>query len=253
MPTLLSLEEHGDGIGDAWTVIREHANRAGLDAEVFTCPDWRVRDLVAHQGTVHRWAAAMIRGLQVDTEALEATGLAASDQLGWFDEGARDLLQALADAPDDLDVSFFLLDAPPPRRAWARRQCHETTIHGVDAMSASLRRPPRSADTWIRPRLAADGIDELLCGFVPRPRQRLRSADPLRLLVETSDTGHAWTLEIGEGPVVTTPDRVGDPDAVFTGTAAQLYLGLWNRGDEFTTTGRDVRDQWREQMRVVWT
>jgi uncharacterized protein (TIGR03083 family) len=252
MPTLLSLDEHGDGIGDAWTVIREHANRAGLDAAVPTCAGWRVRDLVAHQGTVHRWAAATLRGREVDTVSVEQAGRAAVDQLGWLDEGARDLLQALADAPDDLDVSFFLLDAPPPRRAWARRQCHETTIHGVDAMSASLGRAPLAAETWIGPRLAADGLDELLCGFVPRPRQRLRSADPLRVLVETTDTGHAWTLEIGTDPVVTTPDRVGEPDAVLTGTAAQLYLGLWNRGDELTTTGRDVRDQWREQMRVVW-
>ena len=43
-----------------------------------------------------------------------------------------------------------------------------------------------------------------------------------------------------------------DPaDAVFTGTSAQLYLGLWNRGDEITANGREsALERWREAQRV---
>lgn len=249
----LDFDEYGDGIGAAWTVLSDHAMRVGPEADVPTCPGWQVRDLLAHQAMVHRWAAATIRGARVDAEQLERAGLAAADQRAWLDEGAKDLLQALVDAPADLDAWFFLPDAPPPRQAWARRQCHETTIHAVDAMAASLGRAPRAAETWIRPRLAADGVDELLTGFAPRPRFGLHSADPMTVLVEASDTGDGWTLRLGDGPVLSTRDRAGGADATLTGTAAQLYLGLWNRGAEITAAGADVMTRWREAARVTWS
>ncbi|MGH3411649.1 MAG: maleylpyruvate isomerase family mycothiol-dependent enzyme [Marmoricola sp.] len=252
-PAAFGFEEHGHGIGDAWTVMREHANRVGPDGEVVTCPGWRVRHLVAHQGTIHRWATAHIRGeTDVDTGELERQGMAAADQLAWLDAGARDLLQALRDAPDDLAAFFFLKNAPPPKFAWARRQCHETTIHAVDAMSASLGRPPRAAETWIRPRLAADGIDELLTGFVPRRHEQVRSPEPRTVVVQADDTGDAWTLAIGPDPVVTAREGASGADTVLTGTAAQLYLGLWNRGDEVVTSGSGFLDEWRRQMHVEW-
>ncbi|HEX7738564.1 MAG TPA: maleylpyruvate isomerase family mycothiol-dependent enzyme [Marmoricola sp.] len=255
MPEILEFEEYGDGIGAAWMVLREHSNRAPRDAPVPTCPDWTMADLVAHQGTVHRWAAANLRGTpmdEVDTEAMEAEGLAAVDQGEWFDEGAKALLQALVDAPDDLAATFFLVDAPPAKFAWARRQCHETSIHAVDAMSVSLGRAPLAAETWLSPRVAADGIDELLTGFVPRPHQKVRAEQPCTVVVEATDVGRAWTMTIGPDPVVTTRERVADPDTVLSGTATQLYLGLWNRGDEFAVTGADFLRLWRDRMTVRW-
>ena len=43
-------------------------------------------------------------------------------------------------------------------------------------------------------------------------------------------------------------------DAVLEGTAAQLYLGLWNRGNEITETGPiGVLEQWRRMQRVRWS
>lgn len=252
---LLDFDAHGDGIGAAWTVLSEHALRSGPEAEVVTCPGWRIRDLLAHQGMVHRWAAAVLRGtppVEVDADAFEREGREALDQRAWLDAGAKDLLQALVDAPEDLDVPFFLADAPPARQAWARRQCHETTVHAVDAMSASLGRPPRAAETWIRPALAADGLDELLTGFAPRRRHRLRSAEPVTVLVETTDTGHAWTLRVSDNPVTTLRERTTDADVTLTGTAAGLYLGLWNRGDELAASDQGFLARWREQLRITW-
>ncbi|MFI5075466.1 MAG: maleylpyruvate isomerase N-terminal domain-containing protein, partial [Actinomycetales bacterium] len=160
MPTALTIEEHGEGIGDAWTVLRDNAARAGLWAPVPTCPGWTVRALVAHQGMVHRWAAGCLRGERADDEAcavVEREGLASPDLLAWMDEGAKDLLSTLAFAPADLDVWFFLKDSAGPRQGWARRQCHETTIHAVDAMSAARGSVPPAAETWIHAELAADG------------------------------------------------------------------------------------------------
>jgi len=276
MPTSLSFEEHGEALGDAWSVLRDNAARAGLDAAVPSCPGWRVLDLVSHQGMVHRWATGLLRGHRVDerTDEILDEGLRAPDPLGWFDEGARDLLAALALAPDDPEARFFLPDAPAGKAAWARRQCHETTIHAVDAMAAALGRVPPAAQTWLRPGLAHDGVDELLCGFVARSRVRLRSDRPYAVVVRASDTGGVWTMRVSGDPVVTTVgDRhteVGEEvDGVarvarvarvtrvtrvveIAGSAAQLYLGLWNRGDELSVSDPDFLDEWRRDVTVGW-
>ena len=248
----LDFEELGEGIGNAWAVLRDNANRVGFDAPVPTCPGWTVRHLVAHQGMVHRWATSVIRGFDLDPAAVEREGMEVRDLLGWLDEAAKGLLQALVDAPDDLDAAFFLKGSAPAKVAWARRQCHETTLHAVDARAAVLGRAPLAGETWIRPRLAVDGIDELLTGFLPRRSSRVRSAEPLTVLVEAGDTGDAWTLAVSEDPVVTTRGRVGAADTVVGGSAVQLYLGLWNRGEEITCDS-DFLAGWREVMRVRWS
>jgi uncharacterized protein (TIGR03083 family) len=256
-PPILTFAEHGEGIGDAAAVLRSNAASAGLEAAVPTCPDWSVLDLLAHQGAVFRWAAAVVRGGEAAMDpAVEAEGRAATDLLDWVDEGLVGLLNALAGAPPELTAFFFLKDAPPAREAWARRQCHECTIHAVDAMAARLGRPPTAAETWIRPRLAADGVDELLTGFVPRGKQILRSADPLTVAVRATDTGHAWALQISDQPVITTrldgAAGTARADVTLTATAVQLYLGLWNRGEEIELGGReDWLTTWREQLRIT--
>jgi len=105
----------------------------------------------------------------------------------------------------------------------------------------------------IEPALAADGVDELLTGFITRRRGELRAAEPYAVRVRATDTGHDWTVRVSDGPVVTTVGGTGDADATFTGTAAQLYLSLWNRADEISVTGRpDVLDRWRTEVRVRW-
>ncbi len=262
MPTSLTFDEHGEGLGDAWSVLRDNAARAGLDSPVPTCPGWAVRDLVAHQGMVHRWATGAVRGGRDDegTDALVDQGLASDDLLGWFDEGARDLLAALALAPDDPQMPFFLKDAAPGKAAWARRQSHETTMHAVDAMAAALGRAPSAGETWVRPPLAHDGVDELLCGFVPRRTVALRSVTPYLVVVRSTDTGGVWTMRVSSEPVVTT---AGEPAASgghartgavveVSGTAAQLYLGLWNRGDEHAVSDPAFHEAWQGMVTVHW-
>ena len=165
-----------------------------------TCPEWTVRDLVAHQGMVHRWATALVRGERPTDEevaAYETAGAAAADPLAWLGDGAAELARSITDAPDGPRGAGL-----PERRAagpgfWARRQCHETTIHAVDAMAASLGRPPRPDEVWVDPDLAGDGIDELLGGFLTRPRSRLRCDEDALLVVTPGRPdglvgGRAW-------------------------------------------------------------
>jgi uncharacterized protein (TIGR03083 family) len=254
MPTHLSLEDHVEALVHSGAALREAAAAAGLHAKVPTCPAWDVTDLVTHQGMVHRWAAANLRGdSDHDTSASEAEARAAADLFGWYSAGLAGLVDTLRATAEDAKAKVFLNDAPPARRFWARRQAHETTIHSVDAISARHGRWPTASDVDIDPPLAADGIDELLTGFITRGKGRLHSAEPCTVLVRTDDTGHAWTLRISDGPIVTTPGETGRRDVVFSGTAVQLYLSLWNRATEITTTGRsDVVDQWRSQIQIRW-
>ncbi len=201
MPTQLTTAQHLAGLSEAMRAFVRYADRAGLEAWVPTCPDWTVLDLVAHQGMVHRWAAALLGGERpTDDEvaAYEASGRGSEHPLRWLADGAAALAEAVNGASDDVEALVFLNDAPPAREFWARRQCHETTMHAVDALAASLGRPPRPDEVWIDPELAGDGIDELLGGFLTRPRSRLRCDEDALLVVAPDDLADWW--EVAHGP-----------------------------------------------------
>jgi len=256
-PLGLTLDALGEALGAASTVLRANAMAAGLDAPVPTCPDWTVLDLVAHQGMVHRWATSHLRGEPIDPpEPLEREGRESADLLGWFDDGATALLQAIVDAPDDLDALVFLEDAPAPRLFWARRQCHETTIHAVDALGARLGRPARADETWIRPAVALDGIDELLVGFVTRRRKAASPDSPARLLVRPDEADVAWLVDFAPGRPISTrrvdpasPEAVGT-DHTLAGDPVDLYLRLWSRSG--TEPVDELERSWRDAISVTW-
>jgi uncharacterized protein (TIGR03083 family) len=270
MPTELTLPQHLEGMRAALVAFVRYADRAGLRAPVPTTPDWTVRQLVAHQGMVHRWATAILRGGKGDPDAYEREGQSTTDPMEWLRDGAIDLAQAVTAAPDDLDVLVFLHDAPPAKRFWARRQCHETTMHAVDALSAALGRYPKGADTWISEEIALDGIDELLTGFVTRSKSRLRSEDPLTIGVcptasdaiasypmasHTIASDRAWVVRVSTEPAVTTVVAPDDPrctgaDVRLEGDPVALYLTLWNRSDEISAES-DVLDLWRHSP-ITW-
>src|SRR6478672_10720088 len=239
--------------------LADEADRVLLSDPVPTCPDWTVRQLVEHLGGVHRWAAAIVtRGLLQDLPAAEQTAFAAPTDGGallpWYRDGARELINALKAAPDDLRAFVFLKGAPPAKHFWARREAHETAIHRVDVLAARLGRLPTTAEASIATDFALDGIDELAAGFVPRRSSRLRTDEPFRMTIAPTDADVAWTVAVSDQPPVVT--RVADPTAhsLITGTAAALYLGLWNRGDDVAENGTvDALGHWREQVRVSWS
>ncbi|WP_083784460.1 maleylpyruvate isomerase family mycothiol-dependent enzyme [Janibacter sp. HTCC2649] len=255
----MNRESHLVALTAATDRLVRDAASAGLDAPVPTCPGWTVRDLLAHQGAVHRWATANIVGDGEgarDIEAFEREGLALADPVRWVAEGGAALVAALEAAPADLDALVFLKDAPAAREFWTRRQCHETTIHAVDALSAKLSRMPSAHLADIGATVAADGIDELLTGFLPRGKYQLRSETPMRIAVRPSDVDLAWIVEVSAEPLVSTRHTPGvaeldDVDVTFNGSAAELYLGLWNRGEEFVADDAGMLARWREFARVI--
>lgn len=256
MPTSLAFDQHLAGLERAAGRIAYHAAHTPSGALVPTCPDWTLDDLVVHQSVIHRWAEANLHG-QREGGPSEDDVRAASDRVEYFLAGYRALTAALVGADPDLDAAVFLNDAPPPRDFWARRQCHETTIHAVDALSASLGRMPEAEECAIDAQFALDGIDELLTGFVTRDETPINPGSGNTIAVVPSDGSRAWLVR-SEDKLVTTPlsPSIAAPDAdtVFSGTAAQLYLGLWNRGNEIAESGdAGVLELWRATERVTWS
>lgn len=256
MATELTLPQHLEGLRAALVAFVRYADRAGLRAPVPTTPDWTVRQLIAHQGMVHRWATAVLRGERGDPDAYEREGRSAVDPVEWLRDGAIELATAITAAPDDLDALVFLRDAPPAKRFWARRQCHETTMHAVDALSAALGRYPKGADTWISDEIALDGIDELLTGFVTRSKSGLRAEEPLTIGVCPTGSDRSWVVSVSSEPAVTAVVAPDDPrcsgaDVRLEGGPVPLYLTLWNRSDEVTAES-DVLDLWRDRSQIQW-
>ncbi|MFT3877615.1 MAG: maleylpyruvate isomerase N-terminal domain-containing protein [Propioniciclava sp.] len=260
MVEVQDFREMGEALGNACAVLRSNAASAGLDAEVPNCPGWRVRDLVTHMGVVHRWSAAFVTKSKPRPEkVVEAEAAASADLLDWFDDGMVELLNAFASAPEDLDIRFFLHDAPPPRDAWLRRMVHETTIHAADTIAARLGRSVTAAELWVPAWLAADGVDELLTGAVPRRTDPPALAVGEHVLVHATDAARAWLLTGGdERTSATRVEEVKAPliaanvDQVIEGSAAAVYLALWNRGSSVGADDAWWRG-WRERVTIVWS
>ena len=258
MTTSLTLDEHLAALEQAGERLVAVAVATGMDAPVPTCPTWKVDALLAHQAMVHRWAAANVRG--GDPAAIPSQTTIRStvaDLPAYFRAGLADLLDVLRSAPADLAANRFLNDAPPPREFWARRQAHETTIHMVDALAASLGRLPTSAEVDIGPRLAVDGVDELLRGFFTRGRSMLFDGAEFTVAVVACDLDRLWILHVAERLTVEPDGGRADGQRVectIRGTAAALYLALWNRGDEVGVEGRTgMLDHWRATQRIRWS
>jgi uncharacterized protein (TIGR03083 family) len=170
----------------------------------------------------------------------------------WFLDGHAALVAALRAAPPDLEC-FTFLRAPSPLAMWARRQAHETFVHRFDAEAA--------AGSTVVPStgLALDGVDELLTCFVTRRSSRFR-LDPARTLAVCPVEGDVrWVVEIRPDRIVTTrttPSEDLAADAAVAGTAAALYLWLWNRAPLATVEPAGdptLLTAWNDQVKITWS
>ena len=244
-----ALRTHGHALVGA-------AEAAGLDTPVPTCPTWCVRDLVAHVGGVQRWATSYVRTCDTEPPTRESQAVffdAPSDDglLDWFRAGCTELADTLAAADPAMECWSFLR-APSPLAFWARRQAHEAGIHRVDAETA------RGPVTAFEPEFAADGIDELLCGFLARRRGRLVADPPVTLAVRATDVEAAWTVAVhpDHREVTAGPGGLEGADCLVEGPASDLYLVLWNRAgtEPLDVTGdRSVLELWREKATIFWS
>jgi uncharacterized protein (TIGR03083 family) len=249
----MDVAEHTEALRREGEVLAAAAERTDLDADIPTCPDWRLRDLVRHVGGVHRWAAWNVshpspEPVNGEQEAQLMNSWPADLGLcDWFRAGHAALVETLQAAPPDVACWSFL-PAPTPLAFWARRQAHETAIHRADAESAS------GSITPVPPELGADGLDELLLRFAAR-RRTLPVDAPRTLSLRATDVAGDWLVQLGPEGIRTTRED-GDADCTVEGTASDLYLLLWNRR---RPEGLHVRgdtavlELWRGSMRIRWT
>ncbi len=278
------MAEHIDALRAEGPRLVAAVDAAGPDAPVPTCPGWVVRDLAWHLGGVHRWATGVITGGLAEPWNAELDQVVGqwpddADLSAWLAGGLAALVDTLASAAPDVDCWTFLA-APSPLAMWARRQVHETVVHRVDAQLAAATAGGRAAGlvpvpvpvpvpvaVAVDPGLAADGVDELLCGFVARRSGRLQEDPPASLAAACTDVDRGWLLGMSSTEVRTTAggvDAASGADCRVRGSAADLYLTLWNRGlavvgDRAPAAGvsvdgdRAVLDRFSDRMQVTWS
>ncbi len=259
----MDVAEHITALEREGKQFAESARGSGLDAEVPSCPGWDVRDLVRHLGMIHLWAAGHVAFPHEEPEyGSEEEELAAfaefwptlgtfwpddDDLVDWYLRTHANLVDTLTSASPDVEAWTFL-PAPSPRAMWARRQAHETAVHRFDAEHAS------HAETGFDPAFADDGIDELLAAFAPRGSS-FPVDDTSSMLIHATDTGTQWHVTVSPDGITTV--RYSRPaDITLTGAASDLYLAVWNRGDDSNiemTGDPAVLATWREHYRIRWS
>lgn len=184
---------------------------------------WKVRDVVAHLGGVHRWANQIIVSRSMDGASSRKSKLDGPELCEWFDAGASELIETLRSNDPAEPCPNFNPGSDKVVGWWIRRQLHETTVHRWD-IEAAL-----DQVTSIPAERASDGVDEFLDVFV---RTRGKHTLPLPMTLRAADTSATWTLS-----PASKPGRVDvevDPDSPATAvtvsaSAEALLLALWGR------------------------
>lgn len=224
--------------------MRAATLKAGPEARVPTCPEWEVRDLVAHMARVQCWAgdnlAAGIR--EARPEFPPAPEDWAELHAWWLAKQER-LTGLLAEKGADTPAWTFGQEVAEPGAFWARRQAHEVAIHRLDAEHA-LFEVSGGADPGkellFDPAFAGDGIEEALWMALAFRKHAERTEEGT-VLFHAADAGLALVLKLTAGqPAELGPVRgTGtDTDAVVAGTADAIYRYLWNRPNNAVVTGK---------------
>jgi uncharacterized protein (TIGR03083 family) len=221
-PTLLRL------IDERSTAFRAAVQNApSLDDRVPTCPDWALRDLVEHLGSVHRnWALTVAAGPR-DTRPERPVWEAPKDLdalLAWSAESTRTLLDALREAGPDQGC-WAWWDFPHNAGAVARHQVQEATVHTYDAQITT------GTPETLPEEAALDGVEEFLSSCVTTT---VAWPHEPAILEFHATEGRSWRLVLSGDGARTTRGTDTDRDPAFGfasahATAAELVLWFYNR------------------------
>lgn len=207
-----------------------------LDRDAPTCPGWTVRDVIAHTGAVHRWAAGNIVGQKVPFSESDAPTDGAI--IAWYGDQAAALIAALASTPADAPTKSVFGERPVS--FWYRRQAHEVTVHRWDVEHAYR---GWEADP-IDGELAADGIAEWATLMAPRFAGKTPQSLHGTRIGLVGEAG-SWTLAVQESAIEFIDGDVAEADVTLAGSASDLLLAVWNRVplSRLTVTGDVERAQ----------
>lgn len=186
----------------------------GLDpsAGVPTCPEWRVRDLVAHIGQADRWAAALVRSGEPDAvpDPRSAEPGPAAMWPAWLRASAVELVDAVAEVGLDAPVWTFL----GPRKAdfWLRRMLNDLAVHVVDAAIAAGRE--HSCPAGLAADVITEGLEMLASPDAEtlKPELAVLRGRGETMLLRPTDPGLAgWRVtRTPDGPTFERGDRAAD-------------------------------------------
>jgi uncharacterized protein (TIGR03083 family) len=214
-----------------------------LDTVVPSCPEWKLRDLLHHLGSHHRWVAGNL-DVPPDGEMFASRAQPPEDDAvgDWVQSGADALATKLTTmdpatpcwtwVPFDHSVGF-----------WARRTAHETAMHRWDAQNAAGTVDPVNGE------LAVDGIDEYLRLLPVFSGRTFSTAGSVHL--HSTDAPGEWLVRFDAGGMHVTREH-SKGDVAIRGAASDLLLVLVGR-----KAARDVEvlgdgalfDHFREQAK----
>jgi uncharacterized protein (TIGR03083 family) len=203
--------------------IGSRARQPGaLGAEVPDCPGWTLADLMGHLGRIYRFVLAALATGQAPVDGgYQQVAPRGVQPIDWFDSGHRSLLAQLeGTSPDAATWTWWPADQSVA--FWARRMCHETLVHRLDADGAL------EFHAGVTPELALDGVDEVLTRFVARPELSKTRATGVPVSVDVVSGGHHWRIVVDQN-VVTVGAGEGRADAEITGAPLDLLRWSWGR------------------------
>jgi uncharacterized protein (TIGR03083 family) len=239
-------------------LVRDQSRRLldvldGVDlvAPVPSCPGWSVADLLSHLAEVQdAWAQVAGQLLQDPEDIVELPRPSDEELRATLPDRTAALVAALSSrSPPDRCWSWSELGGDI---AWvARRQAHEALVHRVDAELAA-----GAEVTPVAPEIAADGVDELVRGFlVGVPDWAQLELDGLTVGVWCTDVGSRHVLALGrmtgtvlrsgrsyDLPAASLADPATPVDAEVAGPAWALDRWLWGRGEAEELTVRGYSD-----------
>jgi uncharacterized protein (TIGR03083 family) len=208
---------------------------AGLTSPVPSCPQWTVADLITHLGGVYAKVAGHVARDVITPPDMPSgvfpTPPPDADLVAWWDEQYQRIVSLLDSLDPDLPAWNW---APQSKRAsfWYRRMAHETAVHRWDAQFATINAEP------IEPKLAADGIAEVLDTWLPAGRRKGPTDVPGVIRLSASDLDHDWLVRLRAdgGVALLDIDTLLDSDehhqrATVRGSASDLLLVLYGRID----------------------
>jgi uncharacterized protein (TIGR03083 family) len=207
-----------DAIGAESRGLYDAVASAALDASVPSTPDWSVRDLAHHIGTVQRYWSENVRAKN-PAERSEGAPPALpidNDLLAWLGWCSYSLLSALRDVgPDSPCWAWWSDPTPHTAGAVARHQAQEAAVHRWDAERSVGSPAP------LPPELATDGVPEFIEVMVGPEVAAL----PGEVTLHDVDTRGSWKLGTYAPPAEAASAR----NAELHATASDLVLMLYRR------------------------
>ena len=222
MTSLLPFPEALDLISERSAVLREAVATGDTAARVPGCPEWSLRDLVAHLGAVQRFWAEVVAAGPAGSPPEFVEGDPAGDLLEWSAESTRQLIDALRVAGPDRDCWTWWGDSEAPMTAGAvaRHQVQEAAVHAWDAQQAVGKPEPIPAA------VAVDTIDEFL--VVTLGSLGAWPHRPARIALSAVE-GPTWLVDLTPAGAQADPSAGGEPLATIRGAAGDLVLAVYKR------------------------